>query len=277
MRVLSIREICPVVRIANYIKVTPGATWPNRRIPDLELILVVSGEYEYVTEAHRHLLNEGDVLFIESGILHSKSMLSHCQQGLLSAIHLELLPNSSWLAGDYRLTPHPEIVTRVEDFDYLRGRFRRLAEVYQGYSPHREELTSAIAREILATLASHWHPSARTQVTPRMQAMIDYIRVNLTHPISRLDLAQTFNVSPAYVNLLFQRELGTTPTAMIHRERVVAAYNLMFEHGLSVKETAKAVGFRDQFYFSRVFKRIMGYAPSAVASNNQMARLFPID
>jgi AraC-like DNA-binding protein len=277
LRLLSIHEICPVVRIANYIKVTPEMTWLNRRIPDLELILVASGEYEYIAESQRHLLGEGDVLFIEPGILHSKRMLAGCPHGVLSAIHLELQPDASWLAGDYRLTPHPETVTRVENFDYLRGRFRRLAEVYQGYSPYREELTSAIAREILALLACSWQPGERNQVTPRVQAMIDYIRANLTTPISRLDLARAFHVSPAYVNSLFQRELGITPTAMIHRERVVAAYNLMFEQGLSVKEAAQVVGFQDQFYFSRVFKRIMGYAPSAVASNNTMARLFPID
>lgn len=277
MRLLSINEIQPIVRIANYIKVTPEMTWQNRRIPDLELILVVAGEYEYTTDNRRHLLSEGDVLFIEPGILHSKRMLNGAPHGLLSAIHLELLPNASWLAGDYRLTPHPETVTHIDDFDYLRGRFRNLAEVYQGYSTYREELTGAIAREIVLLLACRWHPSERNQISSRVQAMIDYIRANLTSPISRLSLAQTFHVSPAYVNSLFQRELGITPTALINRERVVSAHNLMFEQGLSVKEAAQAVGFQDQFYFSRVYKRIMGYPPSAVASNNNsVARLFPI-
>lgn len=276
MRILSIDEIHPVVRIANYIKVMPETTWLNRRIPDLELILVVSGEYEYVAENRRYILSEGDALFIEPGILHSKRILNGAPHGLLSAIHLELLPGASWLAGDYRLSPHPAVVTRTDSFDYLRGRFRHLAEVYQGYSPYREALTSAIAREILLLLACHWRPTERTQVSSRVQAMIDYIRSNLTSPISRLSLAQTFHISPAYVNALFQRELGITPTALINRERVVSAYNLMFEQGLSVKEAAQAVGFQDQFYFSRVFKQFMGYAPSAVASNHTMSRIFPI-
>lgn len=277
MRILSIHEIQPIVRIANYIRITPEMTWQNRRIPDLELILVVAGEYEYTTESRRYLLSEGDVLFIEPGVLHSKRMLNGAPHGLLSAIHLEFLPNASWLASDYRLTPHPEVVTRSDDFEYLRGRFRQLAEVYQGYSTYREELTSAIAREIVLLLACRWHPSERNQISPRVQTMIDYIRANLTSPISRLSLAQTFHISPAYVNSLFQRELGITPTALINRERVVSAYNLMFEQGLSVKEAAQAVGFQDQFYFSRVYKRIMGYPPSAVASNNNsVARLFPI-
>jgi quercetin dioxygenase-like cupin family protein len=102
MRVLSLHEIQPTVRIANYIDVTPQMNWSNRRIPDMEFILVVTGEYEYVTEDQQHVLTAGDVLFIEPGILHSKRMLASSSTGLLSAIHLELLPHASWLAGDYR-------------------------------------------------------------------------------------------------------------------------------------------------------------------------------
>jgi AraC-like DNA-binding protein len=35
--------------------------------------------------------------------------------------------------------------------------------------------------------------------------------------------------------------------------------------GRSVKQTAHARGFRDQYYFSRLFKRKMGLAPSGYA------------
>jgi transcriptional regulator GlxA family with amidase domain len=54
---------------------------------------------------------------------------------------------------------------------------------------------------------------------------------------------------------------------VITGERVVAAYNLLYEQGLSVKEASQAVGFQDRFYFFRVFKQIMGYAPSHVVCN----------
>jgi hypothetical protein len=62
MRVLSLHEIQPTVRIANYIDVTPQMNWSNRRIPDLEFILVVAGEYEYISGDQQYLLSTGDVL-----------------------------------------------------------------------------------------------------------------------------------------------------------------------------------------------------------------------
>lgn len=279
MQMLSVGEIQPVVRIANYIQTTPEMNWSNRRIPDLEFILVVDGKYEYSLGEQSWVLGAGDVLFIEPGLLHSKGILAGVPTGILSAIHLELLPKASWLAGDYRLNPHPEVVTQIDNFDYMHNRFHHLAQIYQGYLPFREELTSAIVREILVMLAGYWQPKERAQISPRVEAMIDYIRANLTNPISRHQLAETFHISPAYVNALFQRELGTTPSALINRERVVYGYKLMYEQGLSVKETAQAVGFQDQFYFSRVFKQIMGYAPSwtAMGGGFQMTTPPPFD
>jgi len=265
MKPLTIEEIRPKVRIANYHLATPNDNWTNRRIPDLEFILVVASEFEYITEGQQRRLSPGDVLFIEPGILHTKKMCTDYEQGRLSCIHMELLPDVSWLTGEYRLTPTPDVVTRVNDFDYLHARFRKLEEVYTNYAPFREEQMSTIAHEIMVILAGHWQNRVRDQMSPRMQAMIMYIRENLHRPINRQDLAAQMNVTPAYVNMIFKRELNTTPSALINRERMIVAHELISDQGLLVQEAAHRVGFEDPFYFSRVFHRIMGIQPSKIA------------
>ena len=169
--------------------------------------------------------------------------------------------------GDYRLIPTPNVVTRVNDCDYLDTRFRKLSEIYTDYVPFRDALMSAIVQEVLIILAGHWQDTIREQMSPRMQAMIAYIRNNLRSTITRQDLATEFHVSPTYVNMLFKRELATTPSALINRERIMMAHKLMNEQGLSVKEAAYQVGFRDAFYFSRVFTRLMGIPPSKIAQS----------
>ena len=267
MKLLTIKEIRPKVRIANYHLVPKGGHWTNRRIPDLEFILVVAGEYEYITEDQRRSVSTGDVLFIEPGVLHTKRIHTNYEHGRLSAIHMELLPDASWLTGEYRLTPTPDVVTRVNDFDYLHARFRKLAEIYADYVPFREERMSTIAHEIMVILAGHWQNLVRDRVSPRMQAMIVYIRENLHRTINRQDLAAQINVTPAYVNMIFKRELAMTPSALINRERMIMAHHLISEQGLLVREAAHRVGFKDPFYFSRVFHRIMGIPPSKVAQD----------
>ena len=46
--------------------------------------------------------------------------------------------------------------------------------------------------------------------------------------------------------------------------RVIRGCSLLLNKRLSVKETAAALGFCDEFHFSRVFKKITGRPPSAL-------------
>jgi AraC-like DNA-binding protein len=262
MRIVTPAEIQPTVRIANYHRVAPGQSWPNRQIPDLQLILVITGECLYLEENSQSLrVAAGSVLCIEPGRRHTFCAAATAE-GLISGIHLELIRDGAWAAGDYRLAPAPERVTPGADFAYLHERFQRLATVYNSYWPYRTEQTGVIAGEIVLILAGQWQKPSGPAFSPRLAEMIRFIRRNLQGNLSRRELAHTFGISPEHVNVIFRKELGMTPSAVINRERVMAAYQLIHEQGCSVKEAAYAVGFSDPLYFSRVFKRVFGAPPS---------------
>ncbi|MCE7990280.1 MAG: AraC family transcriptional regulator [Caldilinea sp. CFX5] len=264
LRQVTVAEIQPVVRIANYHDVLPLQSWPQRIIPDLQLILIVQGHYEYVENHLVIPVQPGEILWIEPGIRHTFRHVDAAAAGLISSIHLELLPTGSWAAGDYRLAQAPERLTRVTDMAYLQERFWRMAQIFGSYLPHRELLTGVIAREIMLLLLGHWQQPVTSKLSPRMEAMLTFIRAHLQQPLSRQTLAAAFGVSPEHINLLFRRELGMPPSAVINRERVMLAYRLIHEQGKSAKEAAYAVGYSDPFYFSRVFKRTLGIPPSQV-------------
>lgn len=263
-RQLTLAEIQPVVRIANYHEVAPLQSWPQRMIPDLQLILIIQGAFEYRAGALVTPVQPGELLWIEPGVRHTFRHVEPGVPGLISGIHFELTTPGTWAAGDYWLLQAPERVTLVNEISYLHDRFRRMAQVFSSYLPQRELLTSTIAREILLLLVGHWQQPATSQLSARMAEMLAFIRLNLQRPLSRQDLAVAFGVSPEHINLLFRRELNMTPSAVINRERVMLAYRLIHEEGKSVKEAAYAVGYQDPFYFSRVFKRTLGIPPSQV-------------
>jgi len=61
---------------------------------------------------------------------------------------------------------------------------------------------------------------------------------------------------------VFKQWTGQTPAQYILDTRVkAAAHELLFTDG-SIDSIAEETGFRDRFYFSRVFKRRMGLAPA---------------
>lgn len=268
MQPMRIEDIRPVVRIANHHPVGAVEFW-DRTIPDLQLISILSGEFDYI-EPNQYLIHliPGDILFIEPNNHHRLSLTRQQVQGWIAGIHFEFIPDGRWAAGDYRLSIKPDRVTRIDEYIYLQERFKRLASVYESYRPYRQELVDSIAAEIILILVAYWQTETMWSANPsdRMQAMLDYIREHLAQPLTRQKLSKIFNLSPGYINELFQAELGMTPSAVINRERLARAYQLMDREGHSVTESALAVGYQDPFYFSRLFKMVYQFPPSAVTS-----------
>ncbi len=264
MRIINPPEIQPTVRIVNYFPVPSGSVWGPRVIADLELILVVNGRFYYETAAGQTPVRSGEVLCIPPDQRHTFRQAKPFSGAIISCIHGEMIPDGSWAVGDYRLNPPPQLVTKVEPDKTLFDLFKRCNEVFGSYSRYRQLLLQAMVRAIWLRLAEHWQGRGDRAVSVRMEQMVRYLRDHLREPVSRRNLAGEFSMTPEHINALFKKELGITPTQMVHRERVYRAYQYIQQEGLSVKEAAERVGFCDQFYFSKVFKRIMGVSPSTI-------------
>ena len=66
----------------------------------------------------------------------------------------------------------------------------------------------------------------------------------------------------SYLYRLFKDKTGVSVSDYITRTRISKAEVLLSNGSLSVKDVAYSVGFPDQMYFSRVFKKINGRTPT---------------
>ena len=69
---------------------------------------------------------------------------------------------------------------------------------------------------------------------------------------------------------IFKAGVGLTPTEYINRLRINQAKELLSNTDMSVCEIAEAVGFADQNYFGRVFKKQTGTSPKKYIKENNM-------
>jgi len=257
-------EVEPEIHMANFVRVDqPRAVW-DRSIDDLELILVLEGLFEYEQGGRRWLQKPGQVLLILPGQRHAYRRARGCLSARFSCIHCELLPGASWLRGDYRVDPPPQILTTMDDLAQIAERFRAAAECFAGCSPLRAPLLRNRLREIWLLLSERWLRSCERPMSRRTRSMVEYLRQHAPLHPDRQDLASRFGLSPQHVNHLFKEEVGLSPTAFVHRECCQLAHRLILEESLSVQEVAQRVGFDDPCYFSRVFTRIIGFPPSRV-------------
>ena len=75
-------------------------------------------------------------------------------------------------------------------------------------------------------------------------------------------MARASNVSGTYLSKLFKEEMGTGFTEYVTKVRLEEAEKLLADTVLSIMEIAAAVGYPDEKYFSRLFKKSTGIKPS---------------
>ena len=91
-----------------------------------------------------------------------------------------------------------------------------------------------------------------------------YLQEKYQQPYSLERLAALFGCKAAYLLRLYRRITGSTPTQDLIRLRIERAKRLLIGHpALEIKQVASAVGYDDPLYFSRLFKKETGVAPSA--------------
>lgn len=91
---------------------------------------------------------------------------------------------------------------------------------------------------------------------------MQFIQFNYADDIGIDDIAKAVGISRSHLYRMFIQHTGISPVEYLMRFRVNEACYLLKDQRLTVGEVAASVGFSDQFYFSRVFKKLKGIPPS---------------
>ena len=95
-----------------------------------------------------------------------------------------------------------------------------------------------------------------------VQDAITYIRENFAQTLSRNDLANRLQCSPAHFSRVFAKTTGYTFKDFLLQCRLEKAKELLRHSRLQIAEIALAVGYEDQFQFSKTFRKRIGASPS---------------
>ncbi len=97
---------------------------------------------------------------------------------------------------------------------------------------------------------------------------IDVIHKTITHVqncysqrITLEDMAGKVYLSPSYFSKVFKKEMGCTFGTYLNRVRIEKSKQLV-KSNLRLADVAVMVGFEDQSYFTKVFKRVTGTSPN---------------
>ena len=124
-------------------------------------------------------------------------------------------------------------------------------------------LTESVLLYTLSYLGQH---RSESYANRDFDGILEYIDNNFADPeLSVSKVADIFGFSGKYLSALFVKNLDMKFTDYLTKTRIEQAAEILRKEKLSVAKLAARCGYTDPFYFSKVFKSIMGISPSRYA------------
>lgn len=126
---------------------------------------------------------------------------------------------------------------------------------------HASKLVNHLLAELFYNNAA-FSPSMRTSRFHSLEPVFSFLIENLHRPVTLAEMAGQVDLSESQFSYTFRQQTGQSPVAYFNQLKMQHACMLLILTQLSIKEIAHEVGCVDPYYFSRLFKKIVGIAPS---------------
>ena len=91
---------------------------------------------------------------------------------------------------------------------------------------------------------------------------IDFLSKHVGSTLSLEEIASEVNLSPSHFSYLFKQKTGYSPIEYFNHLKVQKACQYLLFTKLRIKEISQELGIEDQYYFSRMFTKVMGSSPN---------------
>ncbi|MFH0918793.1 MAG: AraC family transcriptional regulator [Fibrobacterota bacterium] len=247
----------PRLNLANYFTTGPKRDyWGPRVLKDYEFVYIVEGEGYYFDDQKAHLeFGKNELILIPPAVRHTVAC-DKVPGTVISCIHFDCARE---FAGRV-----PRKFTATSDAEIL-ALFRKAAEEYDHKRPGHAHLLNALLMEILVRLARLELKPEGPEPPMKVRQAQRYMERRYRDAVTRTDIARHLEVTPEYLNFLFQKHCRMTPLDYLLDLRLRTAKALLRNPGWNVSDVAREVGFEDPLYFSRVFRKRVGVPPREYA------------
>lgn len=231
----------------------------DRCFPFSVIVYTESGEYRCTINGSAYTALRGELIIVPPYVYHSVEMT---ENGVISFAHISVANNKKDLLLCYQ-TP---TILSGEKALFIRENIRRLVSSGQiSDSIRRELLTDRSIADIYDAIISCSEPIvSRGKYDPIIERIHDLISAYPDKKYTLETLAQEAHLSVSTFSACFREKYGKSPIEFVIDRKIKQSIFLLNE-GKSIKEVAYLLGFCDEYYFSRQFKKRLGYPPKKYA------------
>jgi two-component system, response regulator YesN len=179
-----------------------------------------------------------------------------------------------WIHGSDLLSK-TIVVSGYDDFDYMRN-----AIYYKSFDYILKPIDPEILNETLDRAVKEWNDEKLSRVIIQngdslkqdnvtqneemnnMQKIEEYLRIHFQEDINLQTIADRFFLNRDYISRKFKQEFNETITDYLTKIRIEKAKELLGNPTKKIYEIAYQVGYQNEKYFSKVFKKQSRVTPN---------------
>jgi len=227
----------------------------------IDMTYVTGGEAVYVVNGKRISVSAGDLLCIPTQSSRVASS-SSSEAFECFAVNFKMLDSNN-MDVDIPLPLVSSVGIHVGIISMLKSLNENWLRRGPGYTMRVRAYFMLILQRFFEMLVYEVDTS---RFDSRVKGTIRYITNNFAEPIGISDAAKEVHLTPNYLGILFKQEVGVTFRDYLNTIRLNQAEDMLRAGEGSITDIALKCGFRDVFYFSRLFKKYKGTTPSSVLS-----------
>jgi AraC-like DNA-binding protein len=260
-----------------YLDIYSNSSYPWHWHEELELAYVKKGSLSVTVNGQQYILNKGEGIFINSGVLHAFTETQNVKcifPNILFRASLIYSTQTSiyWmkymrsLIGDVNLPYillNRDMPWMEEVLNLIKKAYELFASKKFGYELRMRNYLSEILCLILENCPAQTSDLKTRNYTEidRLRKMLDYVHNNYTEPIQIQQISEAASVSKRECLRCFHHIVGISPRQYVIDLRVRKAKQLLAESSLSLVEICGNCGFHDQSYFTKTFREATGLSP----------------
>ena len=139
--------------------------------------------------------------------------------------------------------------------------FGKMADAFFNSGAFSKPLLKALTQEILCNILMDSQSALSCGKGDIAEISKNFIDEYYSHFIMGEDIANAANCSASHLRRVFSQTFGETPNKYLNRVRIEKAKEMLSSRLFTVEETALSCGFRNVYYFNKVFKQYTGTTP----------------
>lgn len=171
------------------------------------------------------------------------------------------LTNSLQISKEYTI----QLLTAIKNLLYQLGLGQTHIDVFPFLCQVQSSASSQQLKEYAQYALDTFFEFVQTETMDKNYALTKKINHYLEQePVQRISLeglSSHLNLTPQYVSRIFKEEFNMNFTDYVTHKKIYLSKPLLEKGTLSVQEVSIRVGYSDQNYFCRIFKKITGLTP----------------